>query len=65
MMVHCRFRNREAWEAYREKVRAGGRLKPFLTRDWYSFKRDLLDHWLNLDWTFGAVPVRAVLDEIE
>jgi hypothetical protein len=64
MMVHCRFRNHDAWEAYKEKVRAGGRIAPFLTREWYRFKDQCLEHWLDLDWVFGTPPVRDVLGEI-
>lgn len=37
MMLHCRYRNKEAWEEYKACVRLGYMFKPFHTRNFGSF----------------------------
>jgi hypothetical protein len=37
MMVHCRFKNRDNWRAYRSEVRLSGRARPFHARNFGQF----------------------------
>lgn len=37
MMLHCRFRNREAWRRYRDLVSSGHRFKPFYSPNFHRF----------------------------
>lgn len=39
MMVHCRFRNRAAWNLYRAAVAGGGRFPAFTTRNFPRFQK--------------------------
>lgn len=36
MMLHCRFKNREAWEVYKAHIREGRVFAPLRTRNFYA-----------------------------
>jgi hypothetical protein len=45
MMLHCRFRDPEAWERYKAAIVGGCRFRPFLTRNWFGFRHQMLTGW--------------------
>ena len=42
MMLHCRFRNKKAWDIYLHALENKKCFKPFETRNWIVFKRECL-----------------------
>jgi hypothetical protein len=42
MMVHCRFRNRAAWDRYRQVIAKGGHFEPVFKRDFGRFAKHYL-----------------------
>jgi hypothetical protein len=70
MMVHCRFRNRAAWDRYREAIAKGGHFAPQFKRDFGGFAKHHLDGpdlfaEAMAAFTPGPAPARRVLDVIE
>ena len=70
MILHCRFRNRAAWDRYRGAIRLGGRFRAYLKRDFGTFSAEHLDGdegferaWRHF--TPAPAPARMVLDEID
>lgn len=43
MMIHCRFKNKAAWEDYKRVIRAGYRFPAFHTRNFRKFASEMLD----------------------
>lgn len=43
MMVHCRYRNRQAWENYKNTVMDGGRYPAYKGRNWTAFAESMLE----------------------
>lgn len=69
MMVHCRFRNRAAWDRYREAIAKGGHFGPVFKRDFGTFNAEQLDGPERYAralkrFTPGEAPAHHVLDEI-
>lgn len=42
MMIHCRFRNPEAWDVYKKQLRQGWRFAPLPGRSFYIFTAQTL-----------------------
>jgi hypothetical protein len=42
MMLHCRFREPDAWDRYRSAIEAGAMFEPFRIRNWWGFKHAFL-----------------------
>lgn len=69
MMVHCRFRNRDAWDRYRTTIAKGGHFAAVFKRDFGTFAAEQLDGpdlFARAMHGFvpGPAPTRLVLDEI-
>lgn len=56
LLLHCRFRNREVWDAYRARVRAGWQAPPLVQRSAFGV---LLGGILRDTWPVGAVVSEA------
>ncbi|MDC7784790.1 hypothetical protein PQJ75_00795 [Rhodoplanes sp. TEM] len=68
MMVHCRFKNRDAWDRYRTAIREGKRSRPFHTRNFGRFSADFLDApglLPRAEYEQHEPPARRPLDEID
>jgi hypothetical protein len=70
MILHCRFRNRSAWDRYRDTIRGGGHFAPVFKRDFGTFAAEHLDGpdlfaRAMSRFTKGPAPARLVLDEID
>ena len=48
MMIHCRYRNKKAWDIYKKAIEQGYQFKPYFFNDWNSFRRDcLINHFVD------------------
>lgn len=68
MMVHCRFKNLDAWDRYRAAVRAGKRFPGAQSRNFGRFRGDFLASSGRRAWPAFEQhdpPTRLPLDEIE
>ncbi|MGH9605552.1 MAG: hypothetical protein ACRD3N_07615 [Terracidiphilus sp.] len=70
MMVHCRFRNRAAWDRYRKQIAQGGHFAAAFVREFGRFKEEHLDGPAGYDraiarFVAGPAPRHLVLDEID
>ncbi len=63
MMIHCRFRNRQVWDAYRQAVREGKRFQALHTRNFPEVGKQLRGEAVPFE--VGPPPTRLVLDEID
>jgi hypothetical protein len=66
MLVHCRFSNPDAWDAYRENIRAGVRFAAFRAREFGRFCAETLrgDSGCSAAYEVHELPSRLALDEI-
>ena len=47
-MIHCRYRNKKAWDIYKKAIEQGYQFKPYFFNDWNSFRRDcLINHFVD------------------
>lgn len=65
MMVHCRHRNRNAWQQYKDVVADGGRYPPFMTRNWPAFMQEFLEGRHTRQPIYYEPPTRLALEDIE
>jgi hypothetical protein len=70
MMVHCRFRNRAAWDRYRAAIGKGGHFAAVFKRDFGTFNTEHLDGPEGYAralkrFTPCEAPARHILDEID
>lgn len=42
MMIHCRYKNKKAWQNYKSYIKNGLSFKPYHFNDWNSFRKDFL-----------------------
>lgn len=42
MMIHCRFKGRDAWDMYIEALKNKVQFEPFYFNDWNTFRKDCL-----------------------
>lgn len=63
MMIHCRFKNRSAWNFYRDMARIGKRAEPLHGRAWGAVVRQL--NGGAVTFTRHQPPGRQLLDEID
>jgi hypothetical protein len=63
MAIHCRFRNRQAWDAYRQALREGKHFQAMHSRNFPEFSKQL--RGTEVPFEAGPPPRRLVLDEID
>ncbi len=63
LMIHCRFRSKEAWDAYRQAIREGKRFQALYTRSFPEFGKQLRGEEVAFE--VGPAPTRLILDEID
>ena len=52
MMIHCRFRNKAAWNIYIQSLKQNKLFEPFYFNDWNRFRKDcLIDKFANRKFT--------------
>lgn len=63
MMIHCRFRSRQAWDLYRQAIREGKQFAPIKGRHFGTFTGQLRGN--PVPFTIHQPPARLILDDID